>query len=351
MPAVKVQLDKQRSYQIHIGAGILDQACQLLSGAELHGRALIVSNSKVYRLYGARVRANLEKHYQVYTCLIGDGERHKSWQTARRVLRFLIKNKFERLDTIIALGGGVVGDLAGFAAAVYLRGINLVQIPTTLLAQVDSSVGGKTAVNDPLGKNLIGSFYQPRLVLADTQTLQTLRQREMLSGLGEIVKYGLIDDPHILQTLGKYNQTIPAALIARCCQIKAKIVSADETEQNLRAILNFGHTIGHALETYSHYRISHGEAVALGALGAVYISILRGYLKYQTLARLQSLYLKLQLPVHSGRRLNPDKIYRIMQSDKKVTDSRLRMILLKDIGKPVVCPVEYAEIVKALSII
>ncbi|MDR2430959.1 MAG: 3-dehydroquinate synthase [Candidatus Margulisbacteria bacterium] len=350
MPVVKVDLP-QRAYQIHIGPDMLSRACQLMTDLELHGRALLLSNRKVYRLYGGRTRAVLEKHYSVYPYLIGDGERYKSLHTVEKVLRFLIRNRFERGDTIVALGGGVVGDLAGFAAAVYLRGVNFVQIPTTLLAQVDSSVGGKTAVNDPLGKNLIGSFYQPRLVLADTQTLRTLRQRELLSGLGEIVKYGFIADPQILQTLGKHRQTIAPELIARCCQIKAGIVRADETEKNKRAVLNFGHTIGHALETYTHYRFSHGEAIAIGALAAVYMSILRGHLKYSALDKIQKLYRRLGLPAHTGLRLSADKIYRIIQSDKKVADSRLRMVLLKDIGKPLICPVEYEEIVRALDII
>jgi 3-dehydroquinate synthase len=330
---------------------LLKRAGQLLTNAGLRGRVLLLSNKKVFGLYGAQARQALEKHYTVYTYLIGDGEKYKSLRTAEQVLRFLIKNKFERNDTIAALGGGVIGDLAGFAAAVYLRGINFVQMPTTLLAQVDSSVGGKTAVNDPLGKNLIGAFYQPKLVIADTQTLRTLNRRELLSGLGEVVKYGLIADPAILSSLPKDQEAIPAKLLARCCQIKAKIVSADETEKNRRAILNFGHTIGHALETAAHYRLSHGEAIALGALCALQLSILRGYLQPGVLAKIQKLYRQLGLPTHSGRRLNPAKIYKIMQNDKKVTDSRLRMVLLKDIGKPAVYPVEYAEIVKALEII
>lgn len=357
MPAVEVKL-AQRSYTVQIGAGLLAKSCQLLSELDLHGKVLIVSNKKVFGLYGRQLQANLAKHYSVHVYLIGDGEKYKSFGALQKVLRFLIQNKFERSDTIAALGGGVVGDLAGFAAAVYLRGINFVQLPTTLLAQVDSSVGGKTAINDPLGKNLIGAFYQPRLVIADTKTLQSLPARELRCGLGEIVKYGLIAAPRLLTALSR-KADISAALLAQChanllaqcCRIKAKIVSADEHENNLRAILNFGHTIGHALETISHYRISHGEAVALGALGAAHISIMRGYLPWQTLDKLQKLFLKLGLPAHSRRRLNPDRIYRIMQSDKKVADSRLRMVLLKAIGKPVICPVEYAEIVRALAII
>ena len=357
MPAVEVKL-AQRSYLVQIGAGLLAKSCQLLSGLDLHGKILLVSNKKVFGLYGRQLQANLEKHYNVHVYLIGDGEKYKSFGTLQKVLRFLIQNKFERSDTIAALGGGVVGDLAGFAAAVYLRGINFVQLPTTLLAQVDSSVGGKTAINDPLGKNLIGAFYQPRLVIADTKTLQSLPARELRCGLGEIVKYGLIDAPRLLTAL-EHRADITAALLAQCsvellaqcCRIKAKIVSADECENNQRAILNFGHTIGHALETISHYRISHGEAVALGTLGAAHISIMRGYLSWQTLDKLQKLFIKLGLPTHSGRRFDPDQIYRIMQSDKKVADSRLRMVLLQAIGKPVICPVEYAEIVRALAII
>ncbi|GBR76292.1 3-dehydroquinate synthetase [Candidatus Termititenax persephonae] len=349
MTTVQVKL-APRSYAIQIGTDLLDKSCQLLSELDLHGKILIISNKKVWHLYGRQLRDNLAKHYSVFTCLIGDGERYKSYGELQKILRFLIKNKFERLDTIAALGGGIVGDLAGFAAAIFLRGINFVQIPTTLLAQVDSSVGGKTAINDPLGKNLIGAFYQPKLVIADTRTLRTLSARELRCGLGEIVKYGLIAEPKILAALAQ-KPSINAELIAQCCRRKAKIVSADERENGLRAILNFGHTIGHALETVSRYRISHGEAIALGALGALHISISRGYLPVQTLAQTQKLYLKLGLPTHTGQRLNHDQIYQIMQSDKKVADSRLRMVLLRAIGKPVLCPVEYDEVVKALAII
>ena len=349
MHTVKVNL-KQRSYNIYIGADLLARADQFLIKAGLRGRVLLLSNKKVFRLYGAKVQNSLAKHYTVHPYLIGDGEKYKSLHTAEQVLRFLIKNKFERNDIIVALGGGVIGDLAGFAAAIYLRGINFVQIPTTLLAQVDSSVGGKTAVNDRLGKNLIGAFYQPKLVIADTTALCSLSRRETLSGLGEIIKYGFITDPKILTVLNKKSD-ISAELIARCCNIKAKIVSADETEKNKRAILNFGHTIGHALEIYSRYHLSHGEAVALGILSALYISIERAYLPQDTLGKIQKLYHRLGLPTHSGLWLNPKKIYSIMRKDKKVADNCLRMVLLKNIGKTIICPVEYAEIVRALEII
>lgn len=347
MSIVKVSLGK-RSYKIHIAPRLLEQTGQLLKATGLRGRVLLLSNKKVFRLYGTQAENSLAKYYSVCHYLIGDGEKHKSLRTAEQILHFLSKNKFERQDTIIALGGGVVGDLAGFVAAIYLRGINFVQIPTTLLAQVDASVGGKTAVNTPLGKNLIGSFYQPKLVIIDTLTLRSLSKREMLSGLGEVVKYGFIAEPQILQ---KLNKQITPELIVRCCQIKAKIVSTDETEKNLRAILNFGHTIGHALETYAHYRLSHGEAIALGALSAIYISISRGYLQPAVLDKIQKLYRKLGLPIHTGRHLNPDKIYRIIQNDKKVSGNRIRMVLLKDIGKTIICPVEYEEIIRALDII
>ena len=349
MTVVKVALGR-RTYPIHIAPQLLAQTGRLMAKAGLRGRVLLLSNKKVFRLYGAPVQKALAKHYTVYHYLIGDGERYKSLRTAEQVWRFLIKNKFERGDTIAALGGGVVGDLAGFAAAVYLRGINYVQIPTTLLAQTDSSIGGKTAVNDSLGKNLIGAFYQPKLVIADTATLRTLPRREILSGLGEVIKYGLIAGPKILTALNK-RPDITAELIARCCQIKAKIVSADETEKNLRAVLNFGHTVGHALETYLHYRLRHGEAVALGMLSALHISAARGYLPPEVPDKIRQLYAKLGLPLRAGRRLDPEKIYRIIQNDKKVTDGRIRMVLLKDIGKTVICPVEYTEIARALEYI
>jgi len=271
---VHVALD-ERSYDITIADGALSQTGEIARAAlgDKTRRLAIISNPKVHALFGKTIERSLKRAgFATLTHLIGDGERAKSLRTAERAWGFLIANRFERSDGVIAIGGGVVGDLAGFVAATFLRGVNYVQIPTTLLAQIDSSVGGKTAVNHKLGKNLIGAFHQPRAVVIDPSVLRSLPARELRAGLYEAVKYGVIRDAELFslieENLDEINALDPALLsrvIARSCEIKAEVVAADERESGLRRILNFGHTVGHALEAVTNYRrLKHGEAVGYG---------------------------------------------------------------------------------------
>ncbi|MGE0885309.1 MAG: 3-dehydroquinate synthase, partial [Blastocatellales bacterium] len=265
----------ERSYDITIADGALKQAGEITRGAlgAKTRKLAIISNARVHGHYGKSVEKSLKQAgFATLTHLIGDGERAKSLSTAEKALAFMIANRFERGDAVVALGGGVVGDLAGFVAACYQRGVNYVQIPTTLLAQIDSSVGGKTAVNHRLGKNLIGAFHQPRAVVIDPQTLATLPRRELRAGLYEALKYGVIWDRKLFDLLNEKLEDVFALdaelltrIIARCCEIKAEVVTTDERESGLRRILNFGHTVGHALEAVTAYRrLKHGEAVGYG---------------------------------------------------------------------------------------
>jgi len=282
MKEIRVKLD-DRSYTIQIASGLLDQtgsSTRAAVGAKAR-RAVIVTNNTINALYGNRVSRSLSRAgFRVHTLAIGDGERYKSLGTAQSIYTFLIESRIERSDVIVALGGGVVGDLAGFVAATYLRGIRFVQIPTTLLAQIDSSVGGKTGVNHPLGKNLIGAFHQPSLVVIDPDTLSTLPAREMRAGLCEAIKYGVIRDRKLFNRITSDMELLkhldPDALIhliARSCQIKADVVERDEREGGLRRILNYGHTVGHALESVTRYRrFLHGEAVGHGMRAAALLA-------------------------------------------------------------------------------
>ena len=262
-----------RSYPIEIGTGLLEQCGQRIAPLVKGRQAAIVTDSNVGPLYSAVVQNSLEQQgFDVTVVTIPAGESSKSWQQAERILTVLLEHRFHRDACVIALGGGVVGDLAGFVASVYQRGIAFVQIPTSLLAQVDSSVGGKVAVNHALGKNMIGSFYQPRLVLVDLNTLQTLEQRHWQNGLAEVVKYGVIYDAEFFRFLQQNATSVlqrdlaaAAEVIANCCRLKAEVVALDETEGGVRAKLNYGHTIGHGLELAGHYKgYLHGEAVAVG---------------------------------------------------------------------------------------
>ncbi|MBI5853911.1 MAG: 3-dehydroquinate synthase, partial [Nitrospirae bacterium] len=262
-----------RAYDIVIKRGALAEVGERLTSLGLSGKAAVVTNPVVGRLYGATVLRSLKgAGFRPVLVTIPDGERHKTLRSVARVLDALAAARFERRSTVIALGGGVIGDLAGFAALVYQRGIQFVQLPTTLVAQVDSSVGGKTGVNHVLGKNLIGAFYQPRVVVMDPVALKSLPEREWRAGLAEVIKYGVIADDHLFASLEeniepivKRDDDLVANVVARSCQIKASVVEQDERESGLRRILNYGHTIGHALESLGHYRrLIHGEAVAIG---------------------------------------------------------------------------------------
>ena len=332
----------ERAYPIHIGANLLDRP-ELIASHLRVPRVVIVTNDVVAPLYLARLQHGLDAAgVAVSTVVLPDGERHKDWQTLNLVFDALLGSRCERSTTLIALGGGVVGDMGGFAASCYQRGMPFVQVPTTLLAQVDSSVGGKTAINHPLGKNMIGAFYQPRLVLADTSVLDTLPMRELSAGLAEVIKYGLIRDPAFLQWLEiNLDQLLardPEALayaIERSCSNKAEVVAADETERGERALLNLGHTFGHAIETGLGYgQWLHGEAVAAGTMMAAELSRRLGWLSLADVERVESLFRRASLPVH-GPTLGVERYLELMSHDKKVEDGRLRLVLLRQIGQAV----------------
>jgi len=340
MPTLHVELGDRR-YPIHIGPGLLNQP-ELLR-PHLSQQTLIVTNTTVAPLYLDRVQTMLAglRHEAV---ILPDGEQYKTLDTLDTVFTALLTHRLDRHCTIIALGGGVIGDLAGFAAACYQRGVAFVQMPTTLLAQVDSSVGGKTAVNHPLGKNMIGAFYQPQCVLADTDTLSTLPDRELSAGLAEVIKYGLIRDLPFLEWLEAHLDALlardAAALsmaIEQSCRAKAAIVAADERETGERALLNLGHTFGHAIETGMGYgQWLHGEAVATGMIMAADLSARLGWLTGAEVVRVRRLLDRARLPLSPPPELTADDFLRLMAVDKKVKDGRLRLILLRGLGNGVI---------------
>ena len=331
-----------RSYPIYIGAGLLDRP-ELFSPHIAGSRVAIVTNETVAPLYLARLRAHLETLKPVEVVL-PDGEQYKTLEVLNRIFDALLAARCDRRTTVIALGGGVIGDMAGFAAASYQRGVPFIQVPTTLLAQVDSSVGGKTGVNHPLGKNMIGAFYQPRAVIIDTDTLNTLPDRELSSGLAEVIKYGLIRDPEFFAWLeGNLDQLLardPEALayaIHRSCRNKAEVVAADERESGVRATLNLGHSFGHAIETGMGYgNWLHGEAIAAGMVMASDLSRRLKWLSAADVARVEKLIRRARLPVRAPGTLSPARFLELMAVDKKVQDGRLRLVLLKHLGEAVV---------------
>ncbi len=331
-----------RTYPIHIGPGLLDSA-ELLR-PHLAGRSvMVVSNETVAPLYLARLLQALSG-YNTATVILPDGEEHKTLDSMERIITELLKRRFDRQCTLVALGGGVVGDLTGFAAACYQRGVRYIQVPTTLLAQVDSSVGGKTAVNHPLGKNMIGAFHQPRCVIADTDTLTTLPVREYRAGLAEVVKYGLIRDPGFFAWLEEHMGALlrrePGAqvhAIVRSCRNKAEVVSADELETGQRALLNLGHTFGHAIETGLGYGVwLHGEAVGAGMCLAARLSARLGWLDAAALERIEALVRRAGLPVRAPAALSVAELRERMAVDKKAREGGVRLVLLEDVGKAVV---------------
>lgn len=333
---VNVELG-ERSYAIHIGRGLLDDA-DLLARSIGARDLLLVSNTIVAPLYAPRIAAALGAR-RIVEVVLPDGEQHKALDNVSRVLDVLVANRFGRDACVLALGGGVVGDLAGFTAACYQRGIAFVQLPTTLLAQVDSSVGGKTGVNHPGGKNLIGAFHQPACVIADTRTLETLPQRELRAGLAEVIKYGLICDPAFfawledaIERLLARDADALAYAIGRSCEIKAEIVRRDEREQNERAWLNLGHTFGHAIEAATGYSAwLHGEAVGAGLLMAADMSQRCGWLGAEDLERVRRLLERAGLPTHAPQ-VARNVAREHMAIDKKVQNRRLRLVLLRAIG-------------------
>ena len=333
-----------RSYPIYIGTELLDQA-DLISRHIHGGSAVIVTNTKVAPLYLEKITASLDKtgirHNQL---ILNDGEQFKNMDAVLSIIDTLLDHKHDRRSTVIALGGGVVGDIAGFAASIYQRGINFIQVPTTLLSQVDSSVGGKTGVNHPLGKNMIGAFYQPQCVIADTGTLSTLPARELSAGLAEVIKYGLIHDADFFDwieqqaaALMKGDKARLAEAIFTSCRIKAEIVAKDERESGIRAILNLGHTFGHAIETKMGYgNWLHGEAVAAGMVMAADLSLRHGWINPEVKKRTIAILESCSLPVKAPQNMSIDDFMKIMAIDKKAVNGTIKFILLKALGEAVV---------------
>lgn len=329
-----------RSYPIHIGPGLLARG-ELIAKHLPQRKAVIITNTVVAPLYLDALKDSLARQQVgVESIVLPDGEAHKDWHTLNQVFDALLAHRAERKTTLIALGGGVIGDLAGFAAAVYQRGAPFIQIPTTLLAQVDSSVGGKTAINHPMGKNMIGAFYQPRAVIADTDTLRTLPDRELSAGIAEIVKYGLIGDAGFFCWLEANMDFLlarePGALthaIEVSCRNKAAVVASDEREEGLRALLNFGHTFGHAIESGLGYgEWLHGEAVAAGMVIAARVSARLGLIDNISVKRAARLLARAHLPV-LGPALGATRYRKLMGHDKKVEGGKLRFVLLRRIGE------------------
>ena len=350
-----------RAYPIHIGQGIFDRS-ELLLPHLRQPKVAVVSNVTVAPLYLRRLCASLTRAgVDVAEIILPDGEQYKTWQTLNAIFDVLLERRCERSTTLLALGGGVVGDMTGFAAACYQRGMPFIQVPTTLLSQVDSSIGGKTAINHPLGKNMIGAFYQPRLVLADTELLDTLPDRELKAGLAEVIKYGLIRDLPFLEWLEANIERLlvrdPQALayaIRRSCENKAEVVVADEHENGERALLNVGHTFGHAIETGMGYgEWLHGEAVAAGVMMAAELSCRLGWLGESDVARIEALFKRAGLPVY-GPALGADRYLELMQHDKKVQGGKLRLVLFRRIAQAVVSdaavPSEIAKAIEARSL-
>jgi len=332
------------SYPVFVGRGILAKLGEKMKRAGLSGTANIISDEIVFPIYGARVKKALEKDgFAVNCCVIPPGEASKNIAQAVKIYDFLIERRVERNDVIVALGGGMIGDLAGFIAATFLRGLPWLQVPTSLIAMTDASIGGKVAIDHPQGKNLIGAFYQPRLVLADVQTLTTLPQRELTSGWAEVIKHGLILDADFLQLLEdkakdliKLKPGITSKVIARSAALKAQVVSEDERETGKRIILNYGHTIAHGLEAASKYdRFLHGEAVAIGMMGAAKLSHRLKLLSQDAVERQEALLQKFGLPIDCSGVLLAD-VLAAMELDKKVRGKAIQWVLLEDIGKAVI---------------
>ena len=342
----------ERGYPIYIGQGLLAQSSIIAS--HIPGeRVMVVTNTTIAPLYLERAMRALSV-FQTESLVLPDGEQYKTLEVLSGIYDALLRLRFDRNSTLVALGGGVVGDITGFAAATYQRGIAYIQLPTTLLAQVDSSVGGKTGVNHPLGKNMIGAFYQPRCVIADTSTLRTLDDRQLSAGIAEIIKYGLIRDSDFFDWLEQHMDPLlarePQALshaIEQSCRNKAEVVGADERESGQRALLNLGHTFAHAIETGTGYGAwLHGEAVAAGMLMAADLSCRLGWLGAADRDRVERLLIQACLPTRSPAGLSSERLLELMAVDKKVMHGRLRLVLLQAIGKAIVTDAFPAELLR-----
>ena len=342
MKTIRVNLSAD-SYDIHIDKGLLVKIGDILVKEKAPGKTLLITDKNIEKIYGNIVSEGFRKNkFDVGIVSLKPGEEQKTLETASALYDACFDHKLDRNSLIVALGGGVVGHIAGFVAATFMRGIPFIQIPTSLLAQVDSSIGGKVAVNHPKGKNMIGSFYQPKAVFIDTDTLSTLPATELVAGLVEVIKYGVIKDAELFEYIEKslydilqLNHNALLKIIATSCQIKANVVEEDEKERHLRAILNYGHTIGHAIETLTDYKkYRHGEAVAIGMLYATKFAIEMRLTDNTVLERQLSLIKRLGLPLHTG--LKPEDIVKILYADKKVIAGRLRLVLPIKIGEVII---------------
>ncbi|WP_117235967.1 3-dehydroquinate synthase [Vibrio maerlii] len=330
----------ERSYPISIGAGLFNDSAQF-SSLTAGQRVVVISNVTVAPLYAEKILSQLQAQGCVTSLLeLPDGEQYKTLETFNTVMSFLLEGSYGRDVTLVALGGGVIGDLVGFAASCYQRGVDFIQVPTTLLSQVDSSVGGKTAVNHPLGKNMIGAFYQPKSVVIDTDCLKTLPEREFAAGIAEVIKYGIIYDAEFyvwleenLEKLYALDTEALTYAIARCCQIKADVVAKDEKESGIRALLNLGHTFGHAIEAELGYgKWLHGEAVSAGTVMAAKTAQLQGLVEEHDVERIEALLRRSNLPIHTPDSMSFDDFIKHMMRDKKTLAGQLRLILPTSIG-------------------
>ena len=339
---VKVCLGEERSYKIFIGYNVLDKiGWYARRETKIKDEIVIVTNPIIKKLYLDRCKYGFEKAgFNTNVIVVPDGEKYKNINEAINIYRKLLKFKADRYVTLVALGGGVIGDLVGFVAATYLRGVNFIQVPTSLLAQVDSSVGGKVGVNLPEGKNLVGAFYQPKMVYIDCAVLSTLPQSEIRTGMAEVIKYGIIKNAQFFEFIENNLDDILDLkkeclehIIATSCSIKAEIVSKDEKEKGERAILNFGHTIGHALETYTEYtKYKHGEAVAIGMVGAMLLAEKYSMITEYDVERVRNILIRTGLPVKMNDRIQPSTLIQKMKLDKKVANRTIRFVLTRKIG-------------------
>jgi 3-dehydroquinate synthase len=327
-----------KSYPIYIGGDLL--SLKYIFSEHIHGQqVMIVTNTTIAPLYLEKL-SNLLDDYIVESVILPDGEQFKTLETVNKVFDLLLKSKFDRSSTLIALGGGVVGDITGFAAASYQRGVNFIQVPTTLLSQVDSSVGGKTGVNHDLGKNMIGAFYQPKAVIIDVDTLDTLSNREFAAGMAEVIKYGLLGNADFLSMLEVNIESIMGRkkdlivdIVFRSCEDKANIVALDEFEKGKRSLLNLGHTFGHGIEnTFGYGVYLHGEAVSIGMVMASVLSMAEGHLTQEDTLRIQNILSKAGLPISINKDVDSKTLINAMSLDKKSIDGEIRLVLLKSIG-------------------
>jgi 3-dehydroquinate synthase len=348
----------ERSYPIYVGQDILSRAGEFLRMAGLPGRVAVVTNPIVAEFYLDRVSQSLNHAgFEVTPVLIPNGEEHKSHASLTTIYDSLVNARLERKSCVLALGGGVIGDIAGFAAATYLRGVPYVQIPTTLLAQVDSSVGGKTGINHQHGKNLIGAFYQPRLVLIDVDALTTLPPRELIAGLAEVIKYGIIEDAELFHLLENkvdrligLDRELLIQVVTTSCAIKARVVEQDEREDDYRAVLNFGHTVGHALEAATEYReFLHGEAVAIGMVKAAAISSRYGFCDQRSLGRIRGLIEKAGLPAGLPENVTAASLISAMEIDKKSAGGKIKFVVCAGVGQARFHSLSPAQVLTALS--